>query len=328
MAVKHFQEHWDGSVEDAQYAAMFKEAFAKTWDLIDAKPSPVKATMGALNNVENIPTVRKCFDRLFAEDEGNLENRLFTITTFIQKMNALNQKNKNKFNDWHLNFDRRTAMACLNLFNRKDNYFYKNGELKNFCQMIGVEKISTGESFSLDAYYSFCNKLLEEIIKHKQLMEINAATLARDNSAVDDNNHILVYDVINDLKYFVKALIPYFEKKIEAIKTKIAELEAKKTPLKSLVGLTLESKTYGTGVIISETLEKIKVKFSNDPKERAFMKEYIGNTFFIKDEEYLTQLQENGKTADAIKQLEAEIEEYRLAISKVEANLPLFPDKV
>lgn len=327
IATKHFQKHWDSSVEDAQYAAMFEEAFAKTADLIDSSTFPVATTIKALKDITYVPAVRKAFDLLFADDKGDLENRLFRIKTFIQNMNEINQKSQGKINDWHLNYDLRAALACLNLYAPKDNYFYKATEFKAFCKMIETEGVGSGDNFNLEAYYSFCDELLTEIVKYKPIMDITAATLAKDNSAVDDNNHILVYDVINNLKYFEDALALYFDKKMAAAKAEGVELISTKKANKSLVGLELETKNHGIGIIVSEEADKVVVQFPSVAGNKSYAKNSIGKVIFIKDEEYLAIQQENDNITVAVKRIEAKIRELYLLKAKVTANLTKLAEK-
>lgn len=314
-AIKHFNEHWNPDVDDAKFAEMFREAFSKSYDLIDSSVRPLAGVREVLKHIEEVPFVRNCFKDLFAEDNGDLIARQNRIEKFITLMNNNVKKYTATSESWYWNFDTRTALACLNFARPGENYFYKFTELVKFIKAVNSEEIGTGRNFNLEEYYSYCKKIQEVVNNHEQINNIKEATINKDKSYISDNNHVLVYDVINDLKYFEHHVVENLLEKKTEIQKELAGLPNEKE-IPSLVGAKISHKKFGDGLILDTNNDLLTVKFESKDNPIKLSYKFAINFITINDENYYAAEAFNKKLQEKRIALESEIAKAELEIAQ------------
>lgn len=306
-AMVHFQTIWTNPASQAlSFAEKFKKATEKCDILLNSKL--VAPATGIVKIAEQEPAaVQQLFnDILFSTDGGNLTLRQTHMDAFLGGIDALLQQH---FPDlWKLRQDRHSASVYLAMFAPQENYIYKHSEATKFARYIeyGVD-IGTGEKFNLTAYYGMCahvRKALDDfpdlIAAHKKL---------RGNvSPIDDDLHILVFDIIH-----CAAAYNYFNGLTAATKAQsirahtqqqlrdreqaarhatmdkylqqIDQIEQQIAPFASisLLHVQVHHKQLGEGVVVAQTENVITVQFESITRKFSIHKDFPARPTFADD---------------------------------------------
>ncbi|MFW6047252.1 MAG: hypothetical protein ACOCP4_05650, partial [Candidatus Woesearchaeota archaeon] len=189
---------------------------------------------------------------------------------------------------WKFKQDIKTVIIYLNLNDPETNYLYKATEVKEFAQYLNYgDDIGNGANFSLKKYYKMCNEIVKELKNYQELINIHKKNLP-ENSYVDNNLHILCYDLIfcaktYNLLYNVELPQRYKklkkksnnkdfnidkEKRKEEIKEKEKEIsnitkELEKFKNIDTTGVYVNHKKYGSGLILDLNYNKARIEFNN-----------------------------------------------------------------
>ena len=188
IAVKHFREHWD--IEAADFAAMFKEATAKTFNLLVSQssyPGPMivkfaKADQEAVRNM-----CRQLYD-----ERSSVVDR---VDRFIAEAERLRKTYGDK--EWGAHYQNVNSVSTyLWLKNPEKYYIYKYTEVKAVASTLESDyKVKYGaKANALLGFNSFYNEIAEFISRDRATTEMVRAALTPECDE-DVAYHTLTVDV-------------------------------------------------------------------------------------------------------------------------------------
>lgn len=332
-AIKHFQETWKKEENrDLSFSQRFNLAKKESSVLIDnSRISPsngiVKLAEVAEKEVEHL-----FFDVLLADDGGNIETRQNNMDAFLEKTDNLLTKHYPQF--WKYKQDRHAASCYLSFFKPEENYIYRYTEVERFAQYIefGLD-IGSGASFRLDAYYKMCDEVIAALEEHPTLKEKQNKFIEPDEHYDDKAWHLFVFNLIwcastynfyrgmthkpkkESIKDFTiakmreKEIAELEEKRVELVSS-IELLESKADSFKeiSLLGIQVTDKSTDTmGTIISQDVNRIKVKYPTCEKSYFINKKFSARPYFEDDSEIVALFTEYDEIKEQIKRLKSEL---------------------
>lgn len=328
-AAKQFKENWNNDVPDEEYVDMFKRAYKKRQYILDGRVRPIAGVLDVLKHKEEIPAVRECFAKLFVEDNGDLKAREIRCWNFLEAINPIIAK-------YHTSptlysFSIHYTLALLALWRPKENYFSRYMDDVHKCLNM-ANNIGTGHNFKLEELHKFCNELREEIVKNPRIIKLTTEFLASKDLLLDDDYHLLTYDVINASKYSyiqeavgininsiiddLKAMIQEEKTELEGIKQQIKEIV-----YPSLVNTFIEHKTYGKCQIVAEyesdSNNGKRIKIIANGETKIFVYDTISQYATILSEEYNAVLTEKEELESEIESKQAEIKELEHQLEKL-----------
>lgn len=185
-AIAYYKKHWDIEAED--FCQMYTEAFRKAGNLLAAGMYyPYKMVVEYAK--KDAEAVRKLF-RMLYDESIPLEIRFSDFRTgfdaFVKPMKL------NHYQDLH-------AISVYLAFEYPEKYFiYKYTMYKKFAERIGYtskKPATKTETWKYDEYKCLCEKVLENIIRDTELIELSKGRL--DESCYKDEAlHLLTMDII------------------------------------------------------------------------------------------------------------------------------------
>ena len=250
---------------------------------------------------------------LFADDDDDLDLRQEHIEEFLEGMEVLLQQYYPA--SWKYRQDRHAASCYLALFAPEKNYIYKYSPVETFARNVEYGKdIGSGSSFSLAHYYELGDIVVSALRDHPELLRKHAELLD-ETYYRDDSLHLLAFDIIycadtygffKDLKHRPKkeAIKAYtLEQKrreeeeerqaaIDALEDQIHHIETQIEVYRSisLVGTQVYQKAYGTGIVVHQNVNMIRVRFGNLEKQYIISKKFPMRPTFEDDTEILEAL--------------------------------------
>lgn len=187
-AVKHFQDNWD--VDSENFPEMLKESLGKTYNLLVSQNFYPKRMICELSE-KDPEFVRNIFINLYDEKVPPEER----ISQFISSTESLFQQHYDETAKSHF----QTSYAVsLYLFLRypEKHYIFKYKKYRNFAKRISYSPLPLrGKIESVINYYNMCDKILEEIKKDSELLEISKYRLQEDDYN-DEAYHLLTDDIV------------------------------------------------------------------------------------------------------------------------------------
>ena len=332
-AVRCFQDAWfNPASEDMSFAERFKAATKECSVLVDN--GQVSPTNGVVKMAEQEPEeVERLFvGVLFADDQDDLRVRQDHVEEFLDGIEAVRQRHFPSF--WKYAQDRHSAFTYLALYAPEENYIYKYSEAEEFAKRIeyGID-IGSGSNFKLDAYYGMCDLVVEALRGHETLLQKHWK-ICDESCYHDDSLHLLAFDVIyccraynfyTDMTFISKAEATKAYTKEELLKkekaeklAKIAELEAQIQARDleldqyrgiSLLNVQVTHKQYGTGTVIAQKDNTIKVLFPEN-LEKSFIihAKYAARPTFEDDEQIVAAYTEFDRLTNEMKQLQKQLD--------------------
>ena len=315
-AVQRFQDAWFAPDADLlPFSELFHRAIKGSAILINN--SRVQPANGVVKLAEKAPVEVEHLvrDVLFADDGGDLVLCQDHMDEFLEGMEALLQKHYPA--SWKYRQDRHAASCYLAMFAPKENYIYKYSPVETFAQHVEFGKdIGSGASFNLAHYYELCDIVVAALREHPELLRKHAELL--DDTYYKDNSlHLLAFDIIycadtygyfKDLKHRPKkdAIKAYsLEQKrkaeeeerqaaIEEIDEQIRILENQIDVYRSisLVGTQVHMKGLGSGIVIQQDVNLIRVRFGNVEKQYFISKKFPMRPTFEDDAEIVDAMTE------------------------------------
>lgn len=277
--------------------------------------STVQPANGVVKLAEKAPEeVERLFrEVLFADDDDDLDLRQEHIEEFLEGMEVLLQQYYPA--SWKYRQDRHAASCYLALFAPEKNYIYKYSPVETFARNVEYGKdIGSGSSFSLAHYYELGDIVVSALRDHPELLRKHAELLD-ETYYRDDSLHLLAFDIIycadtygffKDLKHRPKkeAIKAYtLEQKrreeeeerqaaIDALEDQIHHIETQIEVYRSisLVGTQVYQKAYGTGIVVHQNVNMIRVRFGNLEKQYIISKKFPMRPTFEDDTEILEAL--------------------------------------
>jgi hypothetical protein len=336
QAAKQFRDVWfSPAAKTMPFSEMFNEA-RKEFDIL-MDNSYVSPSIGIVKIAEHAPeeVARLFTDILFAEDGGDIVKRQANMDLFLEEFDALRAKYFPK--SFKYKQDRHSASCYLALFAPEKNYIYRHNVSALFAQYTEYGKdIGTGQYFRLDYYYEMCDKLVEAIKKHPTLLEKYYGALGEKHYR-DESLHILAFDIMyackmhnlylgmtyaskkesakrhNDATTREAARIER-EKRIVELQNRIYELEMQAedyVPI-SLVNVSVYHPKFGDGIIVSQKINKVVIKFETCEKMFVIHKRFATRPTFENDTEIVEALSNYDDTLREIEQLKESLQKLML----------------
>ena len=313
-AVQRFQDAWFASdAETLPFAELFHNAIKGSSILVNN--GTVQPANGVVKLAEKAPEeVERLFrEVLFADDDDDLSVRQEHMEEFLEGMEVLLQQYYPT--SWKYRQDRHAASCYLALFAPEQNYIYKYSPVEAFAQNVEYGKdIGSGNSFSLAHYYELGDIVVSALRDHPELLRKHAELLD-ETYYKDDSLHLLAFDIIycantygffKDLKHRPKkeAIKAYtLEQKrreeeeerqaaIDALEDQIHHIETQIGVYRSisLVGTQVYQKAYGTGIVVQQNVNMIRVRFGDLEKQYIISKKFPMRPTFEDDAEILEAL--------------------------------------
>lgn len=293
VAVQEFQNAFDLDVPEDEFATMLYNAWKASANLIDSnQQQPFYALVEYARREPE--RVRKMFERLYADDGGNLDIRQEKIKNFLEDADELLQK---YFPTSHLYINsQRSVMALLWFYDPNTYYYYKATEAKYLADCVEFyDDWGTYTDFKLDVFYRFCDEIVEQMKKHPALKKTHESRFEKSKEPMhkDENLHILVVDItfcakryglydgisIKDSSAPAKRL--YLERKakaaelyeaVQAAEKNVILLDEARTIFAELVqsGVNISHKVFGTAELVEYANGYVTLLFSNKGEQKKF----------------------------------------------------------
>ena len=333
-AMKRFRDIWfSPEAKNMMFSEMFNEARKDFFILMDN--SYVSPSNGIVKIAEHEQeSVAELFNGvLFADDGGDIVARQNNMEIFLEKFDKLRLKYYPQ--SFKFKQDRHSVSCYLFFYAPETNYIYRYSEAEAFAQHIEFGKdIGSGQYFRLDYYYEMCDKVVETLKEHQTLIEKHFTFLSEECYR-DESLHLLAFDVIycsraynfysgmthlskkESIKAFTEAEAREKERiekenKIAELQNKIFELEMsveKYAPI-SLINVEVVHHKYGKGIIISQDINKVNIKFDSCEKVFVIHKKYAGRPTFENDTEIVEAMSEYDDINTRIKKLKSELNSF------------------
>lgn len=333
-AMKRFRDIWfSPEAKNMMFSEMFNEARKDFFILMDN--SYVSPSNGIVKIAEHEQeSVAELFNGvLFADDGGDIVARQNNMEIFLEKFDKLRLKYYPQ--SFKFKQDRHSVSCYLFFYAPETNYIYRYSEAEAFAQHIEFGKdIGSGQYFRLDYYYEMCDKVVEALKEHQTLIEKHFTFLSEECYR-DESLHLLAFDVIycsraynfysgmthlskkESIKAFTEAEAREKERiekenKIAELQNKIFKLEMsveKYAPI-SLINVEVVHHKYGKGIIISQDINKVNIKFDSCEKVFVIHKKYAGRPTFENDTEIVEAMSEYDDINTRIKKLKSELNSF------------------
>lgn len=334
-AAKRFRDVWfSEDYKSLKFSEKFNEAKKAFYILMDN--GYVSPSTGVVKIAEkDQDAVAHIFnDILFADDGGDIISRQNNMELFLDKFDELRMKYYPQ--SFKYKQDRHSASCYLAFFAPESNYIYRYSEAEIFAQHIEFGKdIGSGQYFRLDYYYEMCDKVVEALKEHPTLLEKHFTFLS-ENHFRDESLHILAFDVIycsraynyyngmahvskkESIKAFTEAQAREKERlekeaRIFDLQQELYDLEMQIENYQniSLVKVEVEHHKYGKGIIISQDINKVLIKFADCEKTFVINKKYAGRPTFENDTEVVEAMSEYDDISERIKKVKYELERIK-----------------
>ena len=313
-ATRCWQDNWNRPEEDfSSFAERFNASRKEFgWFMDNSRMHP---STGVIKLWEKEPeTVEKLFHEvLFADDSGNLAKRQDHMDAVVEGFELL--RGRYFPGNWSYKHDRHSASVLLAVNAPEENYVFKSNNALKMAQYTDFGlRIGSGQTFSLENYYKMCDGIREALKEHPSLLEKHFAALD-ETHYMDKSLHLLTFDLIyccycynyyHDLvapvtgrtirrkTVTVSAPSPEEMAQIEAERQlQMAELEGKIETLEQsldsfeeipLLGVQVTTVKYGTGVVVWQDADAIKVRFENEEKKYFLDEKYTARPRFEDDD--------------------------------------------
>lgn len=275
------------------------------------------------------------YDVLFADAHGDVSAVQNNMDRFLEEYENL--RCKYFPSNWSFKQDRHSASVFLAVNNPDFNYVYKSSEALTMAKYLDFGfSIGSGISFSLPNYYRLCDEIVSVLREHDSLLEKHFSRLTQEYYN-DHSLHLLAFDLMyccrtynfynvvtlpasvkaKRKKAVAESVSPEEAKRQEEERlAKIAELEQEINELErdcdncseiSLIGVQVTAKPYGTGTVIAQDRNTIKVRFDGAEKSYILDKKFVARPRFENDDEIISVFTEYGRKQEQIKRLRREL---------------------
>ena len=332
-AVKIWRDEWF-KPEDS--FSSFGERFSAArkglgWFMDNSRMHP---SSGVIKLWEKNPKeVERLFNELLTEtrDIHTLQSKM---DTFIDEYEHLRQ---DYFpGNWSYKHDRHSVSIFLAMNDPEFNYVFKSSEAHAMARYTDFGfTIGAGGSFSLENYYLLCDSIVHALKEHESLLEKHFSSLT-DRCYYDESLHLLVFDLMYCSRTYgfyrglvapvtgktiKKAVIKEHEpenaeKKEEECRSRILSLEQELLELErsiadvaeiSLIGVQVNSNSYGVGTIVAQDVNRVTVQFAEAEKTFVLDKKYSARPRFEDDETIVEAFTEYGRAQERIKKIQREL---------------------
>lgn len=187
-AIKIFKENWDITISDENFSEMIKKSLKGAGNILTAfnyYPSGM-----IVNFSEYEPkTVKDMFYTLFDESKDLYSRIKYFVDNSEVLLKKYFPKGKNHYQEMHV------ISTYLTFMYPEKYYMYKASIDKKALKKIGIEIKDSDKIKELLNYFDACEKIREELVTDKELLDVVNSRL-NDDCFKDDDNHILVWDFL------------------------------------------------------------------------------------------------------------------------------------
>ncbi len=291
--------------------------FSKKFDLamknssIMINNSMISPTAGIVKMAEQRPEeIEALFTDLLYAPYSSVEQLQEYMDTFLDKTEVMRQELFPRF--YRYKQDRHAVSCYLAFFAPERHFVYRYSDAEEFALHIEYGKdIGSGLNFNLSNYYEMANIVVQAFKEHPSLIEKhNKLFKDSDIYFYDESLHLMAFDLMYCCRCYnfyggieharkkdsIKAYTAQQlrEKEIMECKQRIEELESEIHQIDvsldeyqeiSLLGVEVTQAKYGTGVVIEQDGNKIRVKFENAELVFIINKKYTQRPRFEDDED-------------------------------------------
>ena len=332
-AMKTWREEWykpEGSF--ASFADRFNAARKDFGWFMDA--SRMHPSAGVVKLWEKEPEkVEHLFkDVLLTPSNGSAERAQTNMDDFLRDYELLRQKYYPA--NWGFKQDRHSASVFMVLNEPDFHYVYRASDANLMASYIDFERsIGSGRFFSLAVYYDLCGEIVSALRQHQSLLEKHFDYLSAEHYR-DESLHLLAFDLMycaHTAGFYEGLKKPSAARKVtvgakkntadlqleakraqrEALEARLAELEARFDEYEelSLLGVEVTSDQYGTGIVISQKVNMLTVRFAAKEVTFKISKTQPRRPRFEDDEAAVEILTEYGELYDEIKRIQRQLAE-------------------
>lgn len=337
-ALKTWQDEWNKSSSDFENFAERFTAAKRNFDLF-IDNSRMHPSAGVMKLWEKAPgEIEELFNVVLFAKAKSVPDIQNNMESFLEKYEVLRQKYFP--GNWSYKQDRHAASVFLAMDAPDINYVYKSTEALKMAKYteFGLD-IGSGHTFSLANYYALCDEIVNALKEHNSLLDKHFSRLTS-NHYNDEGLHLLAFDLMycSNAYNFYKGLVEPVTKrtikrpikptlsaeeieKIETEKTErilqlqdeISQLEKRCSEAEdiSLIDVQVASKQYGTGIVIEQNVDTIKVRFENIEKSFVLNAKFLSRPKFENDEEIIAIFTNYADNMENIKKLNRKINELQ-----------------
>ena len=323
LAVSCFRKAWDITAED--FESMYLAASAKMDLAADRMLVTQSDNIAYLLNQGEAAFVKEAFERLFAEDEGDLERRKQRAAAFAdtinRKVTACAGTLKYPMKMGH-------GLFYLNMWQPAENYIYKSTDASSWANCVEFsEDFGGGRTFSLVRYYRLCEELRREISADERFVKINERIREATGFDIDDKMHLLVYDImfraqaghfyrnagIEKMTVKVRLKKAAAQERIDSLELLIAgkrhqmEKMGDQEDVVSLDGANVVHKKYGKGTVDEVSDDRIIIRFADEVRKFKYPHAFHSGFLTLEASEHMDSFRNNGEMAKMKDQLTKEI---------------------
>lgn len=323
LAVRCFQRTWDIKAENFQ--EMYLAASSKMDLVADRMLVTQSDNIAYLLAQGETDFVRDQFERLFSDDEGDLERRKQRAAAFAQAVNA-----KVTACAGSLKYAMKMGhgLVYLNMWRPAENYIYKSTDASSWANCVEfAEDFGGGRTFSLVRFYRLCDELRREISIDERFKAINEKIRRVTDFDCDDQMHLLVYDImfraqaghfyknagIGKMTVKVRLKKAAAQERIDSLELLIAgkrhqmeKMGDQETGV-SLDGAAVLHKKYGKGIVEEVADDRIAIRFNEEVKKFKYPHAFDGGILTLEASEHMDVFRSNGEMAKVKDQLMKEI---------------------
>lgn len=334
-ATQCFRKVWfeDPEAQHMAFSERFQQAMKKSSVLINN--SMVSPTNGIVKMAEARPQeIESLFRDVLFAPYNSVKEVQEHMDLFLEETEKIRQ---DLFPQYYRYKQERHAASCyLSFYDPEHHYIYRYSEAEDFAKYIEFGKdLGSGADFHLEHYYEMADMVVEALREHPTLLEKYEKLLKDDpNYYYDESLHLMAFDLMYCCRYYnfyhglrhatkkdsIRAYtqrqlkekeeaecqerIHSLEDQIQALDVRISEYRAL-----SLLGVEVQQKQYGKGVVIGQKDENITVRFHEKQVNYIISSKFPMRPRFIDDEAIVTAYTE---LADMKKQQEALQNELKL----------------
>jgi len=332
-SLKKFRDVWfSEDAKNMSFSELFKKAASECSVLIDN--SHVSPTNGIVKLAEKRPEEVEYLFRnvLLSEDGGNLKKRQNNMEKFLDEIEKLRQEIFPE--NWKYKQERHAVSCYMFFVNPEKNYIYRYSDVEEFAKYMefGMD-IGSGSFFNLENYYKMCDEIVEVLREHSELLGKHFRYIDSDKDCYrDDSLHLLVFDLMycarcynlyNGIEHKTKkeSIQNYTlqklreqerhekEEKINSIteQIRVLKLQLEDVAVISLLGVKVQQKQYGDGIVVMQDRNRVTVQFSDYEKTFVLSKNFLARPTFADDDEIIEAFTQYGDITEKIDKLEKQL---------------------
>ena len=318
-----FQKEWNIEAED--FEGMYLAATARMDLVADRMLVTQSDNIAYLLGQGETAFVRDCFERLFSEDDGDLERRKQRASAFAE---AVNQKTEECAGTLKYPMKMGHGLFYLNMWRPAENYIYKSTDAASWANCVEfAEDFGGGRTFSLTRFYRLCDELRKVISEDDRFRAIDAQIRETVGAGPDDQMHLLVYDImyraqaghfyknagIEKMTVKVRLKKAAAQERIDSLELLIAgkrhqmEKMGDQEEVGSLDGAAVVHKKYGKGVVDEVTDDKIVIRFADEVRKFKYPHAFHNGFLALETTDRMDSFKNNAEMAKMKDQLTKEI---------------------